>query len=74
MLSNQADKMHFIYDTGIELAEPIKKLTLDQYLDKAKNAPSIAANKINQKIEEIKNMKEVEFLDSPYKMFKRCFS
>ena len=31
MLSNQADKMHFIYDTGIELAEPIKKLTLDQY-------------------------------------------
>ena len=66
MLSNQADKMHFIYDTGKELAEPIKKLTLDQYLDKAKNAPSIAANKINQKIEEIKNMKEVEFLDSPY--------
>ena len=45
MLSNQADKMHFIYDTGIELAEPIKKLTLDQYLDKAKNAPSIAVIK-----------------------------
>ena len=66
MFSNQADKMHFIYDTGMELVEPIKKLTLDEYAEKVKKAPGIAANKLNQKIEEIKNMNDNDFLDSPY--------
>ena len=66
MFSNQADKMHFIYDTGMELVEPIKKLTLDEYAEKVKKAPGIAANKLNQKIEEIKNMNDNDFLESTY--------
>ena len=66
MFSNQADKMHFIYDTGMELVEPIKKLTLDEYAEKVKKAPNIAANKLNQKIEEIKNMNDNDFLESTY--------
>ena len=65
-LSNKADKMHFIFDTGLEFAEPVRKLTIDQLLDKAKNSVAVVANKIKKKIEEIKEKKLVEFIDSTF--------
>ena len=66
LLSNQVDKMHYIFSIGLELAEPIRKVTLDKLMEKAKSAPAIALNKINSQIEEIKNYPILEFLNSTY--------
>ena len=66
ILSNGVDKMHYIFDVGLELVEPIRKVTLDKLLEKAKSAPAIALNKINAQIEEVKNIPVIDFLNSTY--------
>ena len=66
LLSNQVDKMHYIFSIGLELADPIRKVTLDKLMEKAKSAPAITLNKINSQIEEIKNYPILEFLNSTY--------
>ena len=66
LLSNQVDKMHYIFSIGLELADPIRKVTLDKLMEKAKSAPAITLNKINSQIEEIKNYPTIEFYNSTY--------
>ena len=58
--------MHYIFDLGLELVGRIRKVTLDQLLNKAKSAPAIALKKINAQIEEIKNYPVLDFLNSTY--------
>ena len=58
--------MHYIFSIGLELADPIRKVTLDKLMEKAKSAPAITLNKINSQIEEIKNYPILEFLNSTY--------
>ena len=65
-LENEVDRMHYIYTVGLELVEPIRKVTLDKLMEKAKSAPAITLNKINQEIEEVKKIPVIEFLNSPY--------
>ena len=65
-LTNQVDKMHYIFSIGLELVEPIRKVTLDKLMEKAKTAPAITLNKINSQIEEIKSYPILEFLNSTY--------
>jgi hypothetical protein len=65
-LENEVDRMHFIYTVGLELVEPIRKVTLDKLMEKAKSAPAITLNKINQEIEEVKKIPVIEFLNSTY--------
>ena len=36
ILSNEVDKMHYLFDLGLELVEPIRKITLDKLLEKPK--------------------------------------
>lgn len=66
ILSNGVDKMHYIFDVGLELVEPLRKVTLDKLLEKAKSAPAIALNKIKAQIEEVKNFPVIDFLNSTY--------
>ena len=66
ILSNEVDKMHYLFDLGLELVEPIRKITLDKLLEKAKSAPAIALRKINSQIEEIKSIPIIDFLNSTY--------
>ena len=66
LLSNAVDKMHYIFSVGLDIAEPLKKITLDQLLEKAKSAPAMALNKINSQIEEVKNIPIIDFIDSTY--------
>ena len=66
ILSNEVDKMHYIFDLGLELAGPLKNITLDQLAKKAKSAPAFALAKINAQIEEIKNIPIIDFLNSTY--------
>ena len=63
-LSNEVNKMHYIFDLGLELSEPLRKVTLDKLLEKAKTTPSIALKKINSQIEEIKSFPLIDFLNS----------
>ena len=65
-LENEVDRMHYIYTVGLEFVEPIRKVTLDKLMEKAKSAPAITLNKINQEIEEVKKIPVIEFLNSTY--------
>ena len=65
-LENEVDRMHYIYTVVLELVEPIRKVTLDKLMEKAKSAPAITLNKINQEIEEVKKIPVIEFLNSTY--------
>ena len=66
ILSNILDKMHYIFEIGLELVEPIRKVTLDKLIEKSKTAPSIALTKIKAQIEEIKSIPIIDFLYSTY--------
>ena len=66
ILSNEVDKMHYIFDIGLTLVEPIRKITLNKLLEKAKYAPSIALASINKEIEEIKKIPVIVFLNVLY--------
>ena len=65
-LVNQLDKMHYIFSIALELIEPIRKVTIDKLMEKAKSAPAITLNKINSQIEEIKSFPPLEFYNATY--------
>ena len=65
-LTNQVDKMHYIFSIGLELAEPIRKVTLDKLLEKAKTAPAMTLSTINKQINEVKSYPLLDFLNSTY--------
>ena len=66
LLSNQLDKMHFIFSTGLDLVEPIRKVTLDKLIEKSKTAPAMTLRTIQNQIDEVKNIPIIEFLNSTY--------
>ena len=66
LLANQVDKMHYIFSIGLELVEPIRKVTLDKLIEKSKKAPEIALRRIEKEIDEVKNIPIIEFLNSTY--------
>ena len=65
-LLNAVYKMHYIFDLGLELSEPLREYTINNLLKKAKIAPSMAKKIIKEKIEEIKSLPVIEFLYSAY--------
>ena len=65
-LLNVVYKMHYIFDLGLELSEPLREYTINNLLKKAKIAPSMAKKIIKEQIEEIKSLPVVEFLYSTY--------
>ena len=58
--------MHYIFELGLELAEPLRKITLDKLLEKSKSAAAITLNAIKKEIEEIKKIPILDFLNSTY--------
>ena len=58
--------MHDIFTFGLDVVDPIRKVTLDKLMEKAKSAPAITVNKINKQIEEIKNYPTIDFYNSTY--------
>ena len=65
-LANQVDKMHYIFSIGLELVEPIRKVTLDKLIEKSKTAPAMTLRTIQNQIDEVKNIPIIEFLNSTY--------
>ena len=66
LLANQVDKMHYIFSIGLELVEPIRKVTLDKLIEKSKKAPAVTLRTIQNQIDEVKNIPIIEFLNSTY--------
>ena len=66
ILSNAVNKMHYIFDVGLDLVEPLRKITIDKLLEKAKSAPAITVNKIKSQIEDVKKIPVIDFLSSTY--------
>ena len=66
LLTNQVDKMHYIFSIGLELVEPIRKVTLDKLIEKSKKAPAMTLRTIQNQIDEVKNIPIIEFLNSTY--------
>lgn len=58
--------MHIIYELGLKMVEPLKKIVLDKLKDKMNNLPSIARNAIESEIAEIINENAKKFLDSKF--------
>ena len=51
-LSNEVDKMNYIFVIGLTLVESIRKITFNKLLDKTKSASTIVLASINKEIEE----------------------
>ena len=66
ILSNQLDQMHYIFDLGLDLVDPIRKISINKLLDKAKSKSGTALKLINDQIEKMKSMPIIEFLGSTY--------
>ena len=66
LLAAKANSMHDIFTFGLDVVDPIRKVTLDKLMEKAKSAPAITVNKINKQIEEIKNYPTIDFYNSTY--------
>jgi hypothetical protein len=66
ILVEEVDKMHKIFEIGVELTEPMKKVVINKLEKKLSSVPSAMINKINEEINEIKKFKPIEFLESTY--------
>ena len=66
ILSNILDKMHYIFEIGLSLVEPLRKVTLDKLIEQSKSAPAITVNKIKSQIEEIEKIPILDFLKSTH--------
>ena len=66
ILSNEVDKMHYIFDVGLDLVNVLKSITLNKLKKKLESAPAMAINKINDQIKEINQLGVLDFLYSTY--------
>ena len=66
LIANEVDKMHSIYEMGLELAEKLKKITLDQLTKKLNDTPEIAKKALNTQIDEVNKYTPKEFLNSKF--------
>ncbi len=66
LIANETDKLHTIYEMGLELAEKLKKITLDELRKKLSSAPDLGKAAINTQIDKVNNYSPKEFLDSEF--------
>ena len=64
LLINEANKMHCLFDLGLEFANPVKDIALDELKEKAAKAPSVTVAKIQSQIDEIKKYTPRQVLDT----------
>ena len=66
LIANEVDKLHTIYNMGLECAEKLKKITLNQLEKKLSSAPDLAKRAINSQIDEVNKYTAKEFLNSQF--------
>ena len=65
-ISNELDKMHSLWEIGIDLADPLKDVVIDQLKKKLDKIPEFGKAAVNSQISEIKAYSPRQFLDSKY--------
>ena len=66
LISVELDKMHSLWELGIELADPLKNFTIDELKKKLDKVPELAKAAVNSQISEIKAYSPKEFLNSRF--------
>jgi len=66
IIENEVEKLHCIYEMGLDLSEKLKKITLDQLKEKLSTAPELAKRAINSQIEVVNKYSAQEFLNSEF--------
>ena len=66
LISVELDKMHSLWELGIELADPLKNFTIDELKKKLDKVPELAKAAVNSQIAEIKAYSPKEFLNSKF--------
>ena len=66
LIENEVEKLHCLYEMGLDLAEKLKKITLDELKKNLSNAPEITKPAINSQIEAVKKYSAKEFLNSEF--------
>ena len=66
LIENEVEKLHCIYEMGLDLSDKLKEITLDQLKKKLDKAPELAKRAINSQIEEVKKYSAKEFLNSEF--------
>ena len=63
---NEVDKMYKLYEIGKQLAEKLKKVTLDLLNKKLEKAPQVARGALNRQIEQVNSSGPKDFLDTEF--------
>jgi hypothetical protein len=66
LIENEVEKLHCIYEMGLDLSDKLKEITLDQLKKKLDKAPELAKRAINSQIEQVKKYSAKEFLNSEF--------
>ena len=66
LISVELDKMHSLWELGIELADPLKNFTIDELKKKLDKVPEFGKAAVNSQIAEIKAYSPKEFLNSKF--------
>ena len=66
LILNEVEKLHCIYEMGLDLADKLKKVTLDQLKKKLSSAPELAKRAINSQIDAVNKYTPKEFLNSEF--------
>ena len=66
LISVELDKMHSLWELGIELADPLKNVAIDELKKKLDKVPEFGKAAVNSQIAEIKAYSPKEFLNSKF--------
>lgn len=66
LIANELDKLHSFWEIGLELSEPLKKVTLENLKKKIEKAMSQLKEGLNNQMKEIENYSPKQFLESKY--------
>ena len=66
LIENEVEKLHCIYEMGLDLSDKLKEITLNQLKKKLDKAPELAKRAINSQIEQVKKYTPKEFLNSEF--------
>ena len=66
LIANEVDKMHSLWELGLDLSNPLKNYIITKLTKKLNEAPSFAKSTIDKQINEVKAFSPKEFLNSTY--------
>ena len=66
LISVELDKMHSLWEIGLELADPLKNFTIDELKKKLDKVPELGKAAVNSQIAEIKAYSPKQFLNSKF--------